>query len=257
MNRLFSVNKVGTFVDSYSPAIEKRRGGEVSVLKVKMRIEPFDARLASALDDGVGGDSNIKATIFQLTNGEPKKGFTRHDFKLPLPRQTVEIYATPDTEQCRVALAQGKVTGTYVRSEKDTNAMALVLNFVFGPVGRDELELIHQLHRQQAWLNFLEAEPLLDEEIDDADDEDGDADADGDEEAQPMFPGQMIGDPPAETPSMEATADAQRSVGENRPLISHQKKRGRKPKRSTRPGDISDPETETEPLGDDALDAEA
>lgn len=233
MNRLFSVSKVGVFFDSYSPAVEKRRGGEVSVLQVRMRVEPFDAKLASSLDDGVGGDSNIKATVFSLNTGDPKANFTRHDFRLGLPRQTVEIFATPDTETCRVALAQGKVSATYVRSEKDTNALALALKFTFGPVGRDELELIHQLHRQQAWLTFSESEPMFDEELDDDGDPD-DEDADADEKARrpaPMFDDDqnelhadddVDGD---ETPSEAATRDAQRLVGARQNLHSHQSKR--------------------------------
>lgn len=82
VNRLFSVGKVGAFVDGYRPAVEKRRAGEETVLVVQFRVEPFDAELAASLDDGVGGDSNIKSTIFKMADGEPKKAFTRHDFRL-------------------------------------------------------------------------------------------------------------------------------------------------------------------------------
>lgn len=236
MNQLFSTNKVGVFFDGYAPVNEKRRGGEVTCLQVKLRVEPFDAKLAASLDDGVGGDSNIKATIFSLSTGDPKPNFTRHDFKLGLPRQTLEIYATPDTDTCRIALAQAKITGTYVRGEKDSNALGLVLKATFGPVGRDELELIHMLHRQQAWINFVESEPLLDEEADDDGDDDEDAETDADEKARrpaPMWDDQQpvlqaddeVDGDDEETPSKKATRATKRTKGVNRKLHSHQSKK--------------------------------
>jgi hypothetical protein len=63
--RLFSVPKVGLFLDSYKPAIEKRRGEEVKVIQMTLRLQPFDGKLARAIDDGVGEDSNVKVTLFK------------------------------------------------------------------------------------------------------------------------------------------------------------------------------------------------
>jgi hypothetical protein len=170
---LFDVNKIGVFVDSYSPGVEKRRGESVSVITLNLRIQPFDAKLATALDSGVGGDSNIKATIFSLNSGDPKKNFTRHDFKLALERQNLEIFPTPDTNKSRISLNQVRISGTYVRTQKDNAALALVFKATFGPVGRDELELIHSLHRMQTFVTFHQGEPILEdaEEVDDADGE--------------------------------------------------------------------------------------
>lgn len=196
--RLFNTGKVGAFVDTYSPGVEKRRGETVSVLTVKFRVQPFDAKLASSLDQGVGGDSNIRPTVFSLNTTDPKPNFTRHDFRLALERQNLLLFAAPDTDQSRVALTQAKISGCYVRTQKDMNALALCFKATFGPVGRDELELIHSLHRSQTFVTFEEAEPLLDGE-DDGDDELSDADEkareaaarpvhmwnDGDEKAAP------------------------------------------------------------------------
>lgn len=87
--RLFNTGKIGAFVDTYSPGVEKRRGETASVLTVKFRVQPFDAKLASALDAGVGGDSNIRPTVFTLTgNADPKPNFTRHDL-------AIESFANP------------------------------------------------------------------------------------------------------------------------------------------------------------------
>ena len=175
--RLFTASKVACFVDTYSPGVEKRRGEVVGVLTVKLRVQPFDAKLASSLDDGVGGDSNIRPTVFSLNTTEPKPCFTRHDFKLGLGRQNLEIFASTDTAEARIALLQAKLSGCYVRTQKDVNALALIFKATWGPVGRDELELIHSLHRSQAFVTFHEAEPLLGLEDDgEGDDELTDAD---------------------------------------------------------------------------------
>lgn len=181
--KLFKSGKVGCFVDTYSPGIEKRRSEETSILTIKFRVQPFDAKLATLLDDGVGDDSNIKATVFNLSTAEPKPNFTRHDFKLGLARQNMHLFASPDTEDARVMLPQVKITGTFVRSQKDNNALALIFKASFGPVGRDELELIHSLHRSQTFIKFEESEPLFEVE------EDGDEGTDADQKAQQPIDG--------------------------------------------------------------------
>lgn len=171
MNRLFEIGKIGTFIDSYAPKIEKRNGEDVSCLTVHCRIQPFDAKLATALDNGVGGDSNIRPTVFQLMgDANPRPNFTRHDFKLPtLPPQNLLVFATPDTE-ARVAWLQARITGCYVRTQKDVNALALCFKATFGPVSRDQLELVHSLFRKQTFITFEEGEPLLSVEAEDDDD---------------------------------------------------------------------------------------
>lgn len=169
---MFDVNKIGVFVDGYGPGVEKRRGETVSVITMHMRIQPFDAKLAAALDNGVGGDCNIRATVFSLNSGDPKKNFTRHDFKLGLERQNLEIFPTPDTNNSRISLNQAKISGTYVRTQKDNAALAFIFRATFGPVGRDELELIHSLHRMQTFVTFRQGEPIL-EDADETEDVDG------------------------------------------------------------------------------------
>lgn len=220
MSQLFNIGKIGVFIDSYAPGVEKRRGEEVSILKVKMRVQPFDAQLASALDEGVGEDSNIKATVFNLSTGEPKKRFSRHDFVLDLDRQNLEIFATPDTSVSRISLNQCRVSGTYVRTQKDTNGLALVFVASLGPVGKDELELIHSLHRRQTFVTFHEGEPILDvEEVDDEDD-------DPIEDAEELRPPPMFEDPRDEQP--EAEGQTAREVGSRRKLHSHAGGKGKK-----------------------------
>lgn len=221
MNKLFSVAKVGAFIDSYSPGLEKRRGEEISVLKVRLRIQPFDSKLATALDEGVGGDSNIRSTIFSMTTGDPKAYFTSHEFKLgSLPRQTLELFSTPDTPGSRLALNQCKISGCKVRGEKDSNALAFLFSATFGPVGRDELEAIHALFRLQTFVSFHEGEPLLEEEQD-ADDEEG---TDADVKAQRLAP--MFDDDgkPTEASEEREEGPTTKEIGSRRKLHSHQSK---------------------------------
>lgn len=217
--RLFKSGKIGAFVDTYSPAIEKRRSEETSVLTIKFRVQPFDAKLATLLDDGVGEDSNIKATVFNLSTTEPKANFTRHDFKLGLARQNMHIFASPDTKDARVMLPQAKISGTFVRSQKDNNSLALIFKASFGPVGRDELELIHSLHRSQTFIRFEESEPLF--ELEEGDDDEA---TDADQKAQTPIDGRVPmwddnDQPPAKRKAKPGTARA------NRKLHSHQGKK--------------------------------
>jgi hypothetical protein len=223
--RLFDGGKIGCFVDDYGPGIEKRRGGEVAVLAVTFRVQPFDAKLATSLDSGVGEDSNIRPTVFSLNTAEPKPHFTRHDFKLGLTRQNLEIFASTDTDKSRVSLLQAKISGTYVRTQKDMNALAFVFKATFGPVGREELELIHSLHRSQAFIRFHEAEPLLDMETEeDGEDEEG---TDADVKAQRPAPMWDDNEPAEKAADKPAKKKPERA---HRPLHSHQAKKGMKRK---------------------------
>ncbi len=214
--RLFAAGKVGVFFDSYSPGVEKRSGEETSVITLKLRVQPFDAKLAATLDDGVGGDSNIKATVFSAINGDPKRNFTRHDFSLGLARQNLEIFSTPDTNNARISLNQAQISGTYVRTEKDMNALALVFKATFGPVGRDELEYVHSMHRKQAWITFHEGEPIL--EVEEVEDEPDEENEDAIELPPPMF------EDPRDQPPASAEGPTAVESGSRRKLHSHQTK---------------------------------
>lgn len=170
---LFNVGKVGMFVDAVQLGVEKRRGGEeTTVLKLTLRVDPFDAKLASAIDEGLGGDSNVRASVFKLTDGTPKPHIERVAFNLDCPRQRMDIYASPDTDSSRLCFDQVKVSGCYVRTSKDSAALTAVFTVAFGPFGRDELEAVQQYFRSQMFVTWVEAEPMFDLDGDDeADDE--------------------------------------------------------------------------------------
>jgi hypothetical protein len=183
--RLFTVPKIGLFLDSYAPSIEKRKGGEeVKILTLTLRLQPFDSKLAAAIDDGLSNDAGVKTALFKLTNGEPKPHLRRIDFNLACPRQNLVIFASSDTVQSRITLEHAKISGTYARTQKDINGYAFVFKAALGPVGRGEQEYIHEWLLGQRFVTFEEAEPSINFE-----DEQGDPDQepDGGGRPEPMF----------------------------------------------------------------------
>lgn len=138
--RLFSTGKVGLFLDAYSGGTEKRKSGETKVVVLKLRVQPFDAKLAASIDDGVGDESNVRATLFKLGHPDPKAHLDRVNFRLGCQRQNLEIFASPDTEKSRLALPSVKISATYARTEKNVNGYAFCFSATYGPAGRTELE---------------------------------------------------------------------------------------------------------------------
>lgn len=175
MAQLFSVGKIGVLLDSAKWGIEKRRGEEVKVLLLTCIVKPFDAKLAVALDEGVGGHSNIRATVFNLNDAKPRLNFTGHDFTLGLPRQDFELFATPDSPKARLALTHVKINGAInVKIHKDNpNALTMTFKGAVGPVSKSELEFIGEWFRGQKFINFSESEASLEfSETDETDDDD-------------------------------------------------------------------------------------
>jgi hypothetical protein len=183
MQRLFSVGKVGLFLDGYTPGLEKRRGEDVKILTLTLRAQPFDAKLATAIDDGLNDDSGVRAALFKLNHPDPKPHLSRVNFNLACPRQRLVLFASPDTESSRIAFDQVKIAGIYARTQKDIDGYAFVFKASFGPVGRTEQEYIHEWMLTQRFVTFEEAEPSLafDE------DHDEDVEADGGGRPEPMW----------------------------------------------------------------------
>ncbi|MCC6349484.1 MAG: hypothetical protein IT347_07835 [Candidatus Eisenbacteria bacterium] len=171
---MFSVGKVGMFVEAVQLGVEKRRGGdEVTVLKLTLKVDPFTPELAAAIDEGLGGDSNVRTSVFKMTDGTPKPHIERVAFNLHCPRQRMDLYASSDTDSARLCFDQVRVNGCYVRVQKDSRALAAVFSVAFGPVGPTELAAAQQYFHAQCFVSWSEAEPSFDfddESEDDADD---------------------------------------------------------------------------------------
>lgn len=218
--RLFNVKKVGLFLDSYSPGIEKRKGEEVKVVKMNFRVAPFDAKLATAVDDGVGEESNLRATLFKLSHPDPKPHLDRVAFSLGCARQNMHVFASPDTQDARLMFDQVRISKVYARTQKDSNGYVLCFTGTHGPVGRDELEFIHDYFLSQRFVTFEEAEPGLEFEADPDDDEGSDADVKARTAIDGRVPPPMWeDDEPAPSTAKPATERAHRK------LHSHQSKK--------------------------------
>lgn len=161
--RLFDVGKVPLFVDAVSAVKAPRSDGtEFTAVKLKLKLGPFDAKLATAIDTGLGGDSNVRRTVFNLNDDEPKLHVEGMVLGLDCPRQRLDLYATPDTKESRRCFDQAKIGKLHIRIPKDTANLEVVFTATFGPVGRDELEAAFAAFHTQIFVTFLEAEASLD-----------------------------------------------------------------------------------------------
>lgn len=221
MSEVFcEIAKVGVFCDAVTHSTEKRRDGEVKVIQVTARIQPFDARLATTIRQA------IRTTLFQLNHPDPHPHLRRVSFALAIPRQRICVYATPDTVKATIAFDQVKVTDVYARTEKNLDGYALVFKLVFGPPGARELEYVEQWRNGQAFLSFEVAEPSADfeEAVDDET-------TDEDDTRQPRLPDPEFDTDADGRPTDAAAGDApagETPDGARQKLHSHTEARQRR-----------------------------
>jgi hypothetical protein len=134
--RLFDIAKVGCYCEGVSHSLEKRRGEDVKVLTLTLKVAPFGAQLATAMPDGV------KATLFKLNSGDPKDTLRKVDFALGVERQILHASRrrTPRTRRARSTRC-GSMAPTRAH-RRTANGFEFVFKATFGPVGRDELEFV-------------------------------------------------------------------------------------------------------------------
>jgi len=164
MQRLFSAGKIGIFLDDFAPGTEKRHGEDTKIITLALRVQPFDAKLATAIDEGIGGDSAVRSLLFSLTTGDPKAHLERVRISLGCPPQNLAVYAAPDIAEPRMALLQCKIGTAYARTQKDVNGFTFVFKATFGQATRDELEFLQHWYLGQQFVTFTEAEPVLETE---------------------------------------------------------------------------------------------
>jgi len=153
--KLCAVPKIGVFLDAVTHATERRPAGEVKVLVLRCRVQPFDAKLAGAVADVV------RQTLFKLSTAEEQPHLERVQFRLNVPRQQLHVFAAPDTTQASLMFDQVKIGGTYARTEKDVNGYAFCFNATFGPPSKQELEYAEEWRLGQRCVTCEVAEPGL------------------------------------------------------------------------------------------------
>lgn len=157
--KLFETGKVGLFLDDFGPSTEKRKSGEVEVITLTLRCQPFTSQLASSMDQKVRG------TLFMLGgNAEPRKEIEGVSFHLPLTRQIMTMFASSDTAKASIAFDQVKVLSVKARTERGIDGYACVIKASLGPVSKNELEYINGWYKTQRSVTFEQAEPDLDYE---------------------------------------------------------------------------------------------
>jgi hypothetical protein len=211
--RLFHVGKVGLTCDAIAHATEKRKDGEVKVIVLTLRVQPFDAKLATALHP------DVRTTLFKLSHPDPHPHLARVNFSLGVPRQALDIYATPDTAKATMRLDHVKVTGIYARTQNGMTGYACILKATFGPVSDKELGFVEAWRNGMKFVSFEEAERSAEFEDEAPDDDEADDDDDQPELPVAEFETDADGKPLA----LDTAADRV-----NRPLHSHQRKRGAK-----------------------------
>jgi hypothetical protein len=178
MHKFFDVGKVGAYLETISHSTEKRKDGEQKVIVLTLRVEPFDTKLAAAVSQ------EARQTLFRLNDAQPWPHIQKAYFALGVPRQTMTIFATPDTAKASIALDQVLIGSVYARSIKDARGYALVFKAAFGPVGAKELEYVENWRNAMAFITFTQAEHNAEFELGAVDDDDEDEDDD----AQPTLP---------------------------------------------------------------------
>jgi hypothetical protein len=170
--KLFDVGKVGCYCEAITHTTEKRKDGEVKVIQLSLRVQPFDAKLATALHP------DVRTTLFKLSHPDPQPHIQRVNFLLGVPRQNLDCYATSETEKPTRRLEHVKISGLYARSTSGMQGYALVFKATFGPVTDAELGYCEAWRSGMKFVNFQEAEAsdlfIEDSEDDDDDDEDDD-----------------------------------------------------------------------------------
>jgi hypothetical protein len=205
--KLFTTAKIGMHCDGIGHKLETRKDHEVKIVTLTLRVQPFTAQLAAALDPDWYGFA--KRVLFKQANGEPFEDLKAIEFKAPPDRQQLIVFASVDTVRASIAFDQAKVTKVRARTEKGVDGFALVIGVSFGPVGKRELEYVNHWYTEQRFVTFEAAEPSLEFQGEQDDDEDDD---DETEDAQPTAPLDVPKAPPDpmfETDAAGRVLDAQ------------------------------------------------
>lgn len=166
--KLFDVAKVGLYCETITHSTEKRKDGEVKVIQLSLRVQPFDAKLAVALHP------DVRTTLFKLSHPDPQPHIARVNFLIGVPRQDLDIYATSETREPTRRLEHVKISHIYARSASGSQGYALVLKATFGPVSDAELGFCEAWRSGMKFVTCDEAEAsdlFVEESEDDEDDE--------------------------------------------------------------------------------------
>jgi hypothetical protein len=157
---LFTVGKIPMYCEGITHRLENRKSGEVKVIDLALKITPFNAQLAAALDPDEYGF--VKRVLFKMNDGEPVVDLRAVEFRPPSDRQRVIADIAPDTDEGSICLEQVKVTKIRARASKDANGWTLYVHVSFGPVSAGELAFANEFYTGMRYLDWSAAEQSLD-----------------------------------------------------------------------------------------------
>lgn len=199
--KLFSTGKVPCYCEGISHRIERRKSGDTKVVDLALRIDPFNAQLAAALDPGEYGF--VKRMLFKQGDASPVRDLRTVEFKPPAERQDLQCFASPDTSKASILLDHVKITKIRVRGQKDGDRWVLYLYASFGPLSKTELEYVNAFYTEQRFITFEQSDPSLEYDEEDGDEDDEVTDADEKARRPAMeFETDPVGKP-VETPAAE------------------------------------------------------
>lgn len=156
--RLFSADLVPVMLGAWSGATEKApKHDETKVVKVTLLVQLTTA-LASAF---VPGDGEVKAVSFKAATDGSVRPFLRvASFNIPMKKQRLEVFATPDSPAASIAFDHVRMMKT-VGLRVDVTTPVLVLRATVGPCGPQEYAALGAWHRSQRFVTFHEADASL------------------------------------------------------------------------------------------------
>jgi hypothetical protein len=155
--RLFDQDKIGCYLDGINHRVEKTTGGDqIKMIDLTLRVQPFTAELASALD------LDAHAELFRLNDASQKEIVKAIEFAISVPNQRMMIYAVPDIPDASLVLHDAEISSVRARTQKDVDGYALIFYASVGPIEPDQLDYICRWHTEQRFITFEKQQAALD-----------------------------------------------------------------------------------------------
>lgn len=157
--QLFTAKKIAMYCESAIHRVEQRANGDVKVVELVLRIDDFDAQLASALNQDTYGV--VKRTLFRMSDDEPVLDLRAVEFAPLAARQQMHCYETPDNARAAIVFDQVKVTKVRAKLAKGATVWTFYVHVAFGPVSKTELEYVSRFFASELFTTWEAAEPSL------------------------------------------------------------------------------------------------
>lgn len=154
--RLFDDDAIGIYLDHIDHRVEKTKdGGEVKMVDLTLRVQPFTPELAVSLDP------DVRALLFAMGDGSPKPKVKAMHFHLPVPNQQLVVQLLPELPE-QIVFSDVEISYVRARTEKGVDGYALVFYAAYGPASPRDLEYVCAWLTEQRFCTFQPQAPALD-----------------------------------------------------------------------------------------------